>query len=100
MFYICSLDSNYIIASFVSAVLSAHTFDGTIASSIVFPLKQIHTSHGITDLSSIRNDGKLTCEKPGLYLISASVSLSENSNRYYYVYKSNGAIARAFRHPQ
>lgn len=28
------------------------------------------------------------------------MALSENSNGYYYVYKSNGAIARAFRHPQ
>ncbi|VDI68542.1 Hypothetical predicted protein [Mytilus galloprovincialis] len=56
-------------------VLSAQMkFGGTVATSTVIPFKRVHTSHGIHDITSISNEGKFTCEKPGLYLISVFVS--------------------------
>ncbi|XP_063398954.1 uncharacterized protein LOC134683577 [Mytilus trossulus] len=81
------------------AVLSAWTSGATLPPSTVIPFNTVHTSHGIHDLMSIKNDGKFTCEKSGLYLISVFVTTSSNSNGYFDVYKNEKLISRAFRHP-
>ncbi|XP_071122613.1 putative leucine-rich repeat-containing protein DDB_G0290503 [Mytilus edulis] len=81
-------------------VLSARTSVGTVAASAVIPFKQVHISHGINDITSIRNEGKFTCEKSGLYLISVYVATNANAAGYYYVYKNNQVVATAYRHPQ
>ncbi|CAG2196858.1 unnamed protein product [Mytilus edulis] len=82
-------------------VLSAWLSGETVASSAVIPFKQVHTSHGINDITSIGNEGKFTCEKSGLYLISVYVATNANAAGYYYhVYKNNQRVATAYRHPQ
>ncbi|XP_071122918.1 putative leucine-rich repeat-containing protein DDB_G0290503 [Mytilus edulis] len=82
-------------------VLSARlTFGGTVAASAVIPFKRVHTSHGINDITSIRNEGKFTCEKPGLYLISVFVATNANDAGYYNVYKNSQVVAIAYRHQQ
>ncbi|CAC5366354.1 unnamed protein product [Mytilus coruscus] len=82
-------------SEFFLTVLSAQlTSSGTVASYADIPFKQVQTSHGIHDLTSIRKDGKFTCEKPGLYLISVCVTTNANSNGYYYVYKNKNLQPR------
>ncbi|XP_071122919.1 uncharacterized protein [Mytilus edulis] len=82
-------------------VLSAQlTSSETVAATTVIPFKEVRTSHGIHDLTSIRNEGKFICEKSGVYLISVFVSTNTDNNGYYYVYKNNEYIAKAYRHPK
>lgn len=100
MFYIICLDFTYSIIPFFSVVLSAQRSGDTVTSFAVIPFKIVRISHGIHDLTSIWNEGKFTCEKPGLYLISVYVATNVNSNGYFFVYKNDQAIAEVYRHPQ
>ncbi|XP_063448446.1 uncharacterized protein LOC134727979 [Mytilus trossulus] len=62
---------------------------GTITSTVM-KFDNVMFSVGITNLSSYKNTGKFTCEREGLYLISASV-MSYTSGAQYYI-SLNGNI--------
>ncbi|CAC5364439.1 unnamed protein product [Mytilus coruscus] len=78
------------------AVLSARASGGTVASFAVIPFKHVHTAHGLNDLTSIRTEGKFTCEKSGLYLSSrlpSSITLSAKTIILFkQVHNSHGII--------
>ncbi|VDI79595.1 Hypothetical predicted protein [Mytilus galloprovincialis] len=81
-------------------VLTVRSNGGTFPSGAILPFKQVHTSKGIKDLISVKNEGKFKCEKSGFYLISAYVSTTTSSSGYYYIYKNNAYIAIGYRHQQ
>lgn len=47
---------------------------------------------GITNTTNFRNSGKFTCEKNGIYLISASI-MSYTSDAEMFIYRNNERIA-------
>ncbi|XP_076071312.1 uncharacterized protein LOC143042745 isoform X8 [Mytilus galloprovincialis] len=68
--------------------MTAHPSSGGTRSNTILKFDDVRYSEGITNLSSYKTTGKFTCEREGLYLISASV-MSYTSGANYYI-KLNG----------
>ncbi|CAC5364447.1 unnamed protein product [Mytilus coruscus] len=80
----------------LQAILSVDAVSGAVPSSGVIPFKSLHTFHGIKNLTSVKINGKFTCESAGIYLISVYVSTNSKVKGYCYIYKNANYITYVF----
>lgn len=85
------------IKTFFPALYTASPDSGTISGYDVIKFKYIKTSHGINNLSSIKNNGIFTVEKEGFYLNSRFVN-SKTYDAEFYIRQNTNNIASATTH--
>lgn len=81
---------------FITAVLSVDVVAGNVPDYNIMPFKTVSTSHGLKNLTSVKSNGKFTCEVAGIYLISVFVSTRSNVFGYYYININGKNIVYAY----
>lgn len=81
---------------FITAALSVDVVSGNVPYGNVMPFKTVSTSHGLKNLTSVKSNGKFTCEVAGIYLISVFVTTNSNVQGFYYININGKDIAYAY----
>lgn len=69
----------------------------TIHAGGEIPFTKIQVSHGIKDLSPIRNHGRFICEKDGFYIVSCFIRTDTRSAKFR-IERNNDIIAAGSKH--
>lgn len=80
----------YTVSVYATSCVSSST-----SRSGIIPFPDKRTAHGINRLSSFLSSGTFTCEKSGLYLISATI-YSYTRGGYFYIYKNSSPILSTY----